>query len=117
MSGGPSAGELTKRVTLEALTQTRDVEGGMVDSWLAIAGMPVWAKVANLSGNERRATAQGGKLPEARTEITIRYRTGINEKMRVLYNGKIYNIRHINNFLEQNTWLVLTCDTGMNDGR
>jgi SPP1 family predicted phage head-tail adaptor len=117
MSGGPAAGDLTKRVTVQALTQTRDAEGGMVDSWAALTGMPVWAKVANLSGNERRVTSHGGKVAEARTEITIRYRTDITESMRVSYNGKVYNIQHINNFLEENTFLVLTCDTGKNDGR
>lgn len=113
----PTAGDLNRRITLEALTQTKDGEGGMVDSWAALASMPVWAKVANLSGNERRATTHGGQLPEARTEFTIRYRAGITSKMRVSYGAKLYNIRHINDFAEEHCFLVLTCDTGLNDGR
>lgn len=113
----PGAGDLNRRITLEALTQTKDDEGGMVDSWVPLAGMPIWARVANLSGNERRATSHGGQVAEARTEFTIRYRAGIDAKMRISYNAKLYNIRHVNNYLEENRFLILTCDTGMNDGR
>jgi SPP1 family predicted phage head-tail adaptor len=111
----PGAGTLDKRIVIETLTQTKDSEGGMSDAW----GSPIntWAKIANLSGNERHITAHGGQVAEARTEFTIRYRTGINEKMRVTYNSKIYNIRFINDFAEDHRFLVLTCDTGVNDGR
>ena len=111
----PNIGDLNRRVTLESLVQTKDAEGGMVDSWSAVA--TVWAKVANLSGNERRASSHGGQVAEARTEFTIRYRAGLNAKMRVSYAGKIYNIRHINDFAEEHRFVVLTCDTGVNDGR
>lgn len=111
----PASGDLDRRITLESLSQTKDAEGGMVDSWPAVA--TVWAKVAHLSGNERRATSHGGQAAEARTEFTIRYRSGLNAKMRVSYSGKIYNIRHLNDFAEEHRFVVLTCDTGVNDGR
>jgi SPP1 family predicted phage head-tail adaptor len=112
---GPGAGELDRRITIQALTQTKDSEGGMVDDWADVS--TVWAKVRNLSGNERRLTAEGGQAAEARTEFTIRYRSGLNERMRISYGGKKYNIRHINNYAEAREFLVITCDTGLNDGR
>src|SRR3990167_7613878 len=111
----PGAGTLDKRITIETLTQTKDGEGGMSDAWGSAVSM--WAGVKNLSGNERNATAHGGQTAEARTEFTIRYRTGINSTMRVSYGSKRYNIRHINDFNEEHRFLVLTCDTGVNDGR
>ena len=109
------SGKLNKRIVLESLTQSKDAEGGMVDSWTTLT--TVWAAVANLSGNERRATAHGGEVAEARTEFTIRYRSGLNEKMRVSYAGKKFNIRHIKDYADRHEYLVLTCDTGVNDGR
>lgn len=108
-------GDLNKRIVIESLTQTKDVYGGMVDSWATFA--TVWARVNNLSGNEKRATLLGGQVAEARTEFTIRYRAGILPTMRISYDGKKYNIRHVNNEYAGNEWIILTCDTGVNDGR
>lgn len=111
----PCACDLNRRITIEALTQTQDSQGGMVDSWAT--AFTVWAKVMNLSGNERKLTNQGGKVAEARTEFTVRYNAGITAKHRVSYNGKLYNITHVNDYNENHRFMILTCDTGMNDGR
>jgi SPP1 family predicted phage head-tail adaptor len=112
---GPGAGELDRRITIQTLSLTKDSEGGMADDWSNLA--TVWAKVRNLSGNERRVTVEGGQVAEARTEFTIRYRSGLNERMRVSYAGKVYNIRHLNDFNAAHEFIVITCDTGLNDGR
>jgi SPP1 family predicted phage head-tail adaptor len=101
-------------VVIESLAQTRDAEGGISDSWSTFA--TVWAKVANLSGNERSITAHGGKAAEARTEFTIRYLSGVTEKMRVTYGGKYYDINHVNDFADGHRFMILTCSTGMNLG-
>lgn len=105
------AGKLDQRVTLQTPTVSRDTSGGMTTTWADVA--TVYAAVRNLSGNERRATSHGGEVAEARTEITIRYRTGVHAQMRCLHRGVSYNIRHINNFMAKNESLILTCDTGL----
>ena len=64
----------------------------------------------------RAASSAGGQVAEARTEITIRYRPFISAQSRVLYRGAVYNIRHVNNLMARNETLILTCDTGVNDG-
>lgn len=107
--------QLNKRITIQSLTQTKDTHGGQVDTWTDIA--LVWAGIKSLSGDERRITKEGGQAAEARTEFMIRYRAGIIEKMRVLYGGKIYNIKHVNDLNEGHRFMILTCDTGVNDGR
>lgn len=112
----PGAGQLNQQITIEQRTGTKDAEGGMVDSWTDFAAN-LWAKVNHLSGNERSATAKGGGKLEARTEFTIYYLDGVTNKMRVKFNNKYYNIRHLNNFMEGNEYLIITCDTGGNDGR
>jgi len=111
----PCSRDLNRRIVIEALTQTKDTQGGMVDSWTAAP--PVWAKIMNLSGNERKLTTHGGDAPEARTEFTIRYQAGITPKHRINYSGKLYNIKHVNDYKEQHKFLILTCDTGLNQGR
>ena len=114
------AGKFNKRVTLQVLTQSKSSAGGMVDAWANLAINPtVWARVMSVSGNEISITAKGGQVSNARTEITIRYRTDLPaaEKLRVLYGGKIYNVNFIKDFEEQHIELILHCDTGRNDGR
>lgn len=112
----PGAGQLNQQITIQQRTQTKDAEGGMVDSWADFAAN-IWAKQNNLSGNERSATKQGGQTLESRTEFTIYYLAGVTNEMRVSANGKYHNIRHVNNFMESNEYLIITCDTGGNHGR
>lgn len=112
----PDPGKLNQQITIQQRVTTKDAEGGMVDSWTDFAAN-VWAKVNNLSGNERSATAKGGEKLESRTEFTIYYIDGVTNKMRVSFGGKYHNIRHVNNFMEANEYLIITCDTGGNDGR
>lgn len=112
----PGAGQLDQQITIQQHIQVKDAEGGMVDLWDDYV-TNVWAKKNNLSGNERSATRQGGVKLEERTEFTIYYIPGVENTMRIMHNGKSYNIRHINNVYERNEYLIITCDTGGNHGR
>lgn len=112
----PGAGKLNRLITLQQRTQGKDAEGGITDTWGDFVAN-IWAKVVHLSGNERRATQQGGQVLEARTEFTIRYFPGVTSAMRVVFDGKYYNIRHVNDFDDAHAFMILTCDTGGNDGR
>lgn len=112
----PCAANLNRRIVIEALTQTKDAQGGVVDTWASFA--TVWAQIKNLSGNERHLTqAGGGQVAEARTEFTIRFLSGVTAKHRISYGGKVFNIKHVNDYAEEHRFMVLTCDTGLNDGR
>ena len=109
------AGRLDRRITLQSLTVAKGTSGGMTKTWADFA-TSIAAGVRNLSGNERQASSAGGQVAEARTEFTIRYRAGVTADMRVLYAGAVYNIRHVNDWMGKRESLVLTCDTGVNDG-
>lgn len=111
----PCAAHLKNLISIEALTSGKDSSGGMTNSWASFS--TAWAKIANLSGNERKITAYGGQVAEARTEFTIRYMPSLTHNHRIVYNGKIYNIKHINDFNEEHRFMIVTCDTGLNDGR
>ncbi|SFU81694.1 phage head-tail adaptor, putative, SPP1 family [Paenacidovorax caeni] len=110
------AGKLTQRITLQAPVVARGRSGGQSKTWTD-AATDVPAAVRNLSGNERRASSSaGGEVAQARAEFTLRWRPGITAQMRVLYGGAIYNIVHVNDFMARREFLILTCDTGLNDG-
>jgi SPP1 family predicted phage head-tail adaptor len=111
----PTAGQLRHPITIERLTTARDTHGGIVRSWTPVVS-GIRAKVANLSGNEQSATAQGGMTGETRTEFTIRFVPNIDTSMRVKHGTRYHNIVHVNDFLEEHRFLVLTCDVGLADG-
>lgn len=107
-------GKRDRRITLEAPTVGQGTSGGMKRQWSKVTDC--WASVRNLSGNEKSAAGAGGQIAEARTEFGLLYRPGVTAQMRVRYDGRIFNIRHVNNWMEKHQHLVLTCDTGASDG-
>ena len=108
------AGKLDQRIALREPSQVRGTSGGFKKGWIDRPAM--WAAVRHLSGNERRATSVGGEVAVARTEFTIPYREGVTARWGVLYLGRHYNIQHVNDFMARREYLILTCDTGLNDG-
>jgi len=108
------AGRLNKRIVLQAPTVGKGPSGGRQTTWAD--WKPARAAVRPLSGLEKSATARGGEVAEARTEFEIRYRPGVTEQMRVVYDGKFYNIRHVKDVNEDHEMLILTCDSGASDG-
>lgn len=110
------AGKLTEVVTLQSAVTGKGRSGGMQTSWVDFAtNQP--ASRRDYSGAEKAATSQaGGQVAEARTEFTIRWIPGVVATMRVVHEGQFHNIRHVNNFAGRRESLILTCDTGVNDG-
>jgi SPP1 family predicted phage head-tail adaptor len=108
--------EFNCQITIQALGQTKDSFGGKVSGWTdRLANIrAAWRSV---SGNERRVTEHGGQAAESREEFVINFREGIDASMRVVFKGKFFNIKHVKPFGRMNReWLLLTCDTGVNDG-
>lgn len=108
------AGKLRHRITIERPGQTQDpVTGEMV---------PGWELEASVRADKRPSSAREFKQSQAgQSEITgefqIRYRDGIDATMRIVHNGKIYNIEGV---LEDDRsgreWLTLPYSEGVNDG-
>jgi SPP1 family predicted phage head-tail adaptor len=111
----PKIGELNRRITLQNLTQTKDSEGGLVDTWADFA-TNIWASIDNYSGNEPSITKYGGLVGVARVLFKMRYIAGVNSIMRVVYDNKYYAIKHVSNWKEKNKWLYLDCEIGKNQG-
>lgn len=109
------AGKLNEDVTLQRLEVGKGSSGGITRTWLDFAtDLP--ASRRDFSGNERSATSQGGEVATARTEFIIRWMPGVKATMRLLHGDEVFNIKHVNNFAGRRESLVLTCESGLNNG-
>ena len=82
------AGKLDRRITIQSPTSTRDGAGQPVEAWALLA--TVWARVEHLRGKE---PFQGQEFNAQRTSVfTIRYRTDLDETMRIIFDGDTYDI-------------------------
>lgn len=96
-------GELKHRITfLKCIIQTNE-NGFEAETWEPFK--TVWAKIENLSGREYFAAAQ--VKAEKTVKFTIRYLEGLDETMRILFEGKVYNITSIDNIKYQNRFVEI----------
>lgn len=85
------AGQFDRRITIEQPTETRDLVGDPITAWSEFATR--WARKIDRRGTERfqaeRETAEREVLFE------IRYLAGVNETMRILFDGDTYDIEEV----------------------
>ena len=111
------AGTLRKRVSIQSRSTALDSFGGQSTTWATIA--TVWAEIVALSGREVML-AQAERVEVSHT-ITMRYQPIFAAPItvaayRVLYQGRIFNVRSSENVDERNRVILFTCNEGLNDG-
>lgn len=85
------SGPLRHPIVIEAAERSQDPQTGEItETWTPIQAQPIWARWEWLSVRDFMAAQAGQSQIVAR--VTIRYRNGLDYKMRILYRGKIYNI-------------------------
>lgn len=95
--------ELKQRITLEVFTTVVNENGFEVETWVAFKTL--WAAVTNLHGREYFAAA--AVKAENTVKFTIRYTDEIDTDMRILFNGKQYNINAIDNIKYANKYIEI----------
>lgn len=89
-----TAQELNRKIVLEKLTVTQDpVTGEQVESWGTFA--TVFAKVEPLVGREFFAAA--AVQAEHTVKFTMRYLSGIDTTMRIVFDGRTFDIHAVQN--------------------
>lgn len=83
------AGKLNKRITIQVPVIVQDEDGLTQESWQDHA--VVWAAVEPLRGREYFAAAAVNA--ENTVRFRIRYQRGINSKMRLVYDGRVFNLK------------------------
>lgn len=83
--------ELRHRITIQSITEVSDGQGGKTENWSTVA--TVWARIEPVSSRER---LYSDKLEYQRThKIAIRYRSDITNDMRILFNGRYFQIKSV----------------------
>jgi SPP1 family predicted phage head-tail adaptor len=97
--------QMNRRVTIQAITQTTDGQGGFTESWDDVAS--VWASIDPMSDYEK---FQAQQLQTNTThKLKMRYYPGLTTKHRLLFGDRIFNIKGITNPGEENRFLDLRC--------
>ena len=87
-----SASDMDRLITIQQPQQSQDDYGEPVTTgWIDFA--KPWAQVIPVSGREYfdAAAARAEKL----TRFRIWWRSGVTEAMRIVYDGRIYDVRSI----------------------
>ena len=98
-----NSGRLTKKITIQKVTETKTGSGATTESWSDY--IKTFASVEPLNGREFFA-AQAVQAEES-VKFRIRYQSGINTKMRIFYNDRIFDIQSVINTAERNDELIL----------
>lgn len=86
------AGRLDRRITIQELTVSRDEYGDAEQTWSAHL-TDIAAQVIPLSGREEYFGAQVNA--KATHRFNVRWRSGIEPTMRILFDGKCWDIERI----------------------
>lgn len=99
------AGQLDRRITIQNFSETTDSFGQEVKSFSTLAS--VWANVVEKIGSE----GEDGDMIAAtkKVEFIIRYRTDVDEEMRISYNGNTYKIQAIQSADARKAFLKIVC--------
>lgn len=96
-------GKLDRRITIQALTQgVGSVYGEPTETWTDWA--TVWANVYYGGGREFAAAQQ--VTAEIDTQFQIRYMAGLVPTMRIVYDGRYYDIHRIDEVGRRNRWNI-----------
>jgi SPP1 family predicted phage head-tail adaptor len=100
------AGQLDRRITIQSFSTTTDAFGQKIKSFGTLAN--VWAKVVEKVGDE----GENGDMISAtkRVDFFIRYRSDINEQMRITYNSKTYKIHAIQSADARQAYQMIRCE-------
>lgn len=85
------AADLTDRITIEQRETGSDDWGQPAETWQVVAVL--WASVRYLSGLS--AIKAGADVSIRKASIRIRHRTGLDAGMRVLFDGKTFDIQAV----------------------
>lgn len=105
----PSARDLRHQIELLVQSKASDGGGGTTITYVSMSPPVILpAGVRPLSAGERGYADQ--TISTESVELIIRYRTGLNQTMRVRYGSRVFEIEGIRDLNERHQWMVLTCE-------
>lgn len=105
------AARLNQRVTIQQPVYTDDAAGGGTVVWNDVA--TVWAEIRSRGGGAGERLFAGKLEASATHEITLRYRSDVTPAMRVSYDGRVFNIRRVEDVDAAGVLLELLAEEGV----
>ena len=108
--------DIQERVTVQSSSTgavTTSWENVILDDGTELEGVP--AEV--LTGPGREFNQSGSEQAEISARINVRWFPGLTQKMRIMWDGNIFNIHSIEADLTARREYRLKCTTGVNDGQ
>lgn len=109
-----SAGTFNRRVTIQQRVDGQDDAGQPMLTWVDVA--TVAANVAGATGMGTIKNSGDVTAAIKRYSIRIRYRTGLNEGMRVLHDAIPFDVKEVRMDYAGHQWTDLVCEQGGNSG-
>ena len=106
------AGRLRHRVLIQKYEQTFDGWGTPIKGWADWA--QVWAAIEPLRGQEFIAAQAAQSSTTVR--VRIRRRPGITTEMRLVFEGRFYNIKAVIETETRRREVQLMCEVGVGNG-
>lgn len=98
-------GELRHLIIIQKPIESKDSDGALLQAWVTYA--QAYAKVDPYGGGEKWADASLASTNMHK--FTIRYVAGIHPRMRISWDGRIFDIQNVENVLERNILQILKC--------
>ena len=99
-------GSFDQRVLIQSVTETQAANGAVIQTWATYNTF--WAQVTPAGGGENLSANQ--ILPVSRAKFIFRYDSTINEKMRLVWNNRYYNIVSID-IVPRNRFLIIMAES------
>ena len=97
---------LNKIIEIQEKNKTKDTYGGFTEQWVKL--LNCWAEIKPLTVNN---IFEANKINEKITYIiTIRFNSKIKSNQRIKYKDRIFNIKNIINFMEENKIMEITAE-------
>jgi SPP1 family predicted phage head-tail adaptor len=91
------AGDLNKYVTIQYPALSKNSFGEEIETW--VDHVNVWCSIEPISGSEKWLQQQ--RVSEATYKIRMRYRLGIDERMRIKYKNRNLQFLAVLNLYEE----------------
>ena len=85
------AGQFDRRITIEQVIETRDAVGDPIPTWSVFTTR--WARKVDRKGSEQFKAER--ETAEREVVFEIRHLAGVNETMRILFDGDAYDIEEV----------------------
>lgn len=96
----------THKIDFQILIEETDKIGQKIPNWVTV--FRTWSKINGIGGREYYNARQTNS--ENDVKFTVRYSRKIagylTSEIRIVYNGKIFDVKHIDDYMEQHRELV-----------